>query len=944
MGAFMTRAITATLVLFAATLFWPDASRARYDTSWTWRTLSNDHFTIYYPEGHEAFAQRVFNISEEVYEDVTGYLGVTPRHCPVVINPGTDLFNGFYAPFPNRISLYETPCYTLRTFGPGSDSVDDILTHEFTHFVHLTTKLGWYGKLTDFIGDGAAISNSLSPGWVVEGLTTTTETLFTDGGRGRSALFKGTMESFARDEGLWSLSSAGAHPPYAPPAGRIYLAGYHMIDYLNRTFGPDTAARMARYQAEHPVGGIRKALIHVTKQYPDTFYAAFLEDFQGQVAASEALARSADLPAGEVIASEPLESYESHTWTNNGTILALRRGYGKKNALLEIDPTTGTTIKTIFPGTLFTTAPLRLMENHTQVVLSVPYPRPFGDYELDTSDLTLFDLETKKFTRLTREDHIFSAAPSPDGQSFVAARRNGMWSDLVLLDARGQHLSPLYSQPGSYCEAPVWSPDGTTIAAVVKIGRNADIVTLSPESGELTPLFGSDAAEDNDPAFSPDGRFVLFASDRSGIWNIFAYDRQDKTLKQLTSVLYGAFEPLVSPDGTTLSFTRLNRGVKEICTLPFAPETGKPVPLPETREMPTPDRDRVFPDVTAKSKGIPWAEAYKPFLHVPFFTSDEEGSALGIFLMGQDPMGLNSYLASIFYGLESNRAGFDITLANRSFKPIIRARLYDSAEEGNKVNGLERWQRERSLELALDLPVILQSLPSRIQLLGTAGSRVRKFDGIKNVVLDPDHDQSFAWFSEATLTRTPDAPRRDVLPTWGQFLFASYEKSIAEAGGELISHNGVISIKQYLPGPALHDGFELTLTHQAQGGDLSYSKDLSLPRGYKKEDTEGGMNLDKNLLASLEYHIPITYPDWGMGLILYHMSRLKTSVFADYGAGWQDNFDADEWTDQARLSVGTSLTAHSTLMAVLPAEIGVEVGYKTKEKSAFANFIFQIIF
>jgi len=940
----MTRPLTASFLLFAAILVWPGISHARYDTSWTWRTLSNEHFTIYYPEGHEAFAQRVYNLSDEVYDDITGFLGVTPRRCPVVINPGTDLYNGFYAPLPNRISLYETPFYTVRGFGPGSDAVDKLFTHEFTHFVHLTTKLGWYGKLTEFIGDGAAISNSLSPGWVVEGLTTTTETLFTDGGRGRSALFQGTIQSFAEGEGLWSLPSAGAHPVYAPPAGRIYLAGYHMIDYLNRTFGPTAAARMARYQGEHPVGGTREARTHVTGQSPDEFYAAFLEDFNRQVEGSQALALSAGLPEGRVIASEPLESFESHTWTDKGTILALRKGYGKRNALVEIDQTTGAVRETTFPGTLFTTAPLRLMNNQNHVVLSVPYPDPFGAYELDTTDLTLFDKDTGKYTRLTRGDHIFSAAPSPDGLSFVAARRNGMWSELVLMDARGEHLSPLYSPPGAYCEAPAWSPDGTAIAAVVKIGQNADIVTISPESGTITPLFGSDIAEDNDPAFSPDGRFVLFASDRSGIWNIFAYNRQDKNLKQLTSVRYGAFEPRVSPDGSTLSFTRLNRGVKELCTLPFDPEAGKAVPLPAPQEMPTPDLNRVAPAVTIESTGIPWAEAYKPLLHVPFFTSDEEGSALGVFLLGQDPLGLNSYLASIFYGLESNRPGFDITLANRSFKPIIRARLYDSAEEGNKVNGLERWQRERSLELALDLPAILQNLPSHIQLLGTLGTKARKFDGIKNVELNPDKDQSFAWFTEATLTRSPDAPRRDVLPTWGQSIFASYEKSIAEAGGELISHNGVISIKQYLPGPMDHDGFEVTLTHQGQDGDISYAKDLSLPRGYDKEDSEGGMNLDNNLLAALEYHIPVTFPDWGVGLVLYHMARLKTSVFADYGAGWQDHFDAGEWTDRARLSVGTSLTAHSTLMAVVPAEIGVEIGYKTKEESAFANFIFQIIF
>ncbi|WP_300669553.1 hypothetical protein [Desulfoluna sp.] len=940
----MKRTITAALICFAATLFQPSASHARYDTSWRWQTLSNEAFTIYYPEGHEAFAQRVYNLSEEVYKDVTGYLGVKPRHCPVVINPGTDLFNGFYAPLPNRISLYETPYYTLREFGPGSDTVDQLFTHEFTHFVHLTTKLGWYGKITNFLGDAAAVSNLLSPGWVVEGLTTTTETLFTDGGRGRSPLFKGTLNSFAQNDGLWSLSAAGAHPTYAPPSGRIYLAGYHMIDYLNRSFGPTAAARMTRTQGEHPVGGIREALVHVTGQSPEDFYKGFLEDFQSQAALSDTLALSAGLPEGKVIASKALESFESHAWTEEGTLLALRRGYGEKNALVELDPATGTKVKETFPGTLLTTAPLRLTGNQNHVVLSVPFPRPLGAGELDTTDLALFDRKTRKYERLTRGAHIFSAAPSPDGHSFVAARRNGMWSDLVLLDANGKNISPLFSQPGAYCETPIWSPDGTTIAAVVKIGPHADIVTLSPKSGTLTPLFGSDVAEDSDPAFSPDGRYVLFASDRSGIWNIFAYNRQEKALRQLTSVRYGAFEPRVSPNGTTLSFTRLNQGVKELCTLPFTPETGPIVPLPKNKKMPTAKLDRVAPPITAESHGIPWVEAYKPFLHIPYFTSDEEGSALGVFLMGQDPVGLNSYLGSIFYGLESNRPGFDLTLTHRSFAPEISTRIYDSAEEGTQVAGLERWQRERSLELALSLPVILQSLPSHISLRGTAGSKIRKFDGIKNVTLDPNRDQSFAWFTEATLTRTPDAPRRDVLPTWGQSLFGSFEKSIDKAGGELLSHNGVLSLTHYLPGPADHDGFKLTLTHQAQEGDLSYSKDLSLPRGYDKEDTEGGMNLDKNLLASLEYHVPIAFPDWGTGLILCHVSRLKASLFADVGAGWQKSFDANDWSDRARLSIGTTLTAQSTLMAILPVEFGVEVGYKTEEKEGFANVIFQIIF
>ncbi|VFQ45991.1 hypothetical protein [Desulfoluna butyratoxydans] len=219
----MTRRLIATLLLFTATVACPDASHARYDASWRWRTLRNDHFTIYYPEGHGAYAQRIYNLSDEVYGDITGYLGVTPRRCPVVINPGTDLFNGFFAPFPNRISLFETPFYTLRHFGPGSDTADKLFTHEFTHFVHLTTKLGWYGRVTDFLGDGAAISNVISPGWVVEGLTTATETLFTDGGRGRSPCLRAPWNpvSETRGSGPFRRPVSTPRTPLLPGASTL---------------------------------------------------------------------------------------------------------------------------------------------------------------------------------------------------------------------------------------------------------------------------------------------------------------------------------------------------------------------------------------------------------------------------------------------------------------------------------------------------------------------------------------------------------------------------------------------------------------------------------------------------------------------------------------------------------------------------------------------------
>ena len=60
---------------------------------------------------------------------------------------------------------------------------------------------------------------------------------------------------------------------------------------------------------------------------------------------------------------------------------------------------------------------------------------------------------------------------------------------------------------------------------------------------------------DMDPSWSPDGRFIVFSSDRTGIFNLYAYEVATEHLYQVTNLLSGAFQPTVSPDGKLVVFT-----------------------------------------------------------------------------------------------------------------------------------------------------------------------------------------------------------------------------------------------------------------------------------------------------------------------------------------------------------------------------------------------------
>lgn len=932
-------------LIWAGVLFVsPFQASARYDPGLQWYTIRTEHFVIYYPQGHELLAQRVKALSEKVHKNITGYLGVEPRLCPIVLDPGTDLFNGTMSIFPNRISLYETPPYSFRGFGPGSDLMDLVFIHEYTHYVHLTTKRGWYGRLTDIIGNGLAISNTISPGWIIEGITTNAETFFTDGGRGRSPLFKGEMRSFTEGEGLWDLNSAAVTSPYFPPRGRIYLAGYHLVEYLNRLYGQDTFAQLGRYQAEHPLGGSTEALKRVTGKTGEEFYRDFLNDYLTQAKEIKEKALSAGLPLGKavLIDKQGLNSFESHFWTEKGTLLAMRKGYDQKTALIEIDPETEKVIREIETGRLANLSARRLPDG--RLLLPEIFYHPLGEGTITTTDLVLFDPLTTGHKRLTRGAHIFSADLSPDGRTFVATRRNGMWIDLVLIDAVRLTITPLVSKPGLYFENPRWSPDGSFIGAVIRNGSNSDIVRVNPLTGSLELLFRSDIAEDSDPDYSPDGRWILFSSDRSGIWNIYAWNLAEEKLFQITSVPYAAGDPHISPDGKTLSFSNLVRGTKQIHVLPFNPRSGKPVKVEKSSELEQPNLKRVQPLVPFTStKGIPF-ESYRPFAHIPYLSSDEKGVQAGIYGSGADPLGINAYSLNLLYGFASNRPGFDLILTNQSFWPTLSMRLYDTALEGNTIGESRTyWFQERGAELSGGLSIIHQNVPSQITSSFRIGSRFRWFNSLEDKVrIDSNQDQSVGVFGVVKISRRPDSVSRDMVPTWGEDLTLSYEKGLPDWGGKLPGSNFMISGTQVLPSIIKHHGLALTVTHQTQTGMLFYSNVRSLPRGYALY--ESGSDLDKrnNLLLSAEYHFPVLFTDTGYGQYLYHSNLLKGSFFVDYGAGWEGGFDWNSWNTKARTSIGATLANKCVLLAVLPIEIGLQVGYKTKEHTGFANFLFKI--
>ena len=129
------------------------------------------------------------------------------------------------------------------------------------------------------------------PGWVIEGITTYTETRFSKGGRGRNPYFEMIYRAQITENAMPSLKQA-AYNPYIQPYGRIYVVGYMMINYLFETYGDDVMARFYRQMEKNPLAPYRAFEI-VTGKPTETLYRDMIRFY------SERFEPLYDLPLGE---------------------------------------------------------------------------------------------------------------------------------------------------------------------------------------------------------------------------------------------------------------------------------------------------------------------------------------------------------------------------------------------------------------------------------------------------------------------------------------------------------------------------------------------------------------------------------------------------------------------------------------------------------------------
>lgn len=648
----MRAAAGAVLVAALAAGAAPRAARAQpYDPAFRWWTLETPHFRIHFHQGEEVLAQQVAREAERANDLLAPRLEYAPRRTEIVLSDDVDDANGSATPLPyDTVRLYAVPPAAGSELQDYRSWLRQLVQHEYTHILHLD-HVGGIPAYVNAIFGKIWPPNGLEAPLFLEGVAVLNEAEGDPGaGRNASAMFDMEARALALDGPFPRLDQA-ANPYLRWPTGQIpYLLGGRFMGFLQARYGPGAIA-----------GFIRDQGAAVWPYAPSWAGRRWFggEDFPAlwdAYAASEhayAEGRRAWVHARPVTAATPLthRGGDLHfpRFSPDGRFVLYRdHGLdgppGLRRVALDGEDLGRVTIVDANGAS----APVSPRE---AVVAIAEVFHEFRVYD----DLYRVDLETGARHRLTRGARATDPDVGRDG-TLVYVQHTGGGTMALLRQAPGGEPEVLYAHGGAQVYRPRIAPDGR-VAFELHEGGRRDIALW--RDGRVERVTDDDAL-DTAPAWTPDGRFLLFSSDRGGVFNLYAWEGATGRIRQVTNVELGAYEPDVSPDGRTIVFVGYSRAGFDLATLPFDPSTwldplpAPPVPALATAETPT---EASLPDPIPARPYSAWPTV-APTFWLPLVSSDAAGPIYGAFTGGTDVLLRHAWTAEGWWSAKADRPGY----------------------------------------------------------------------------------------------------------------------------------------------------------------------------------------------------------------------------------------------------------------------------------------------
>ena len=947
----------------------------RYDPCLEWQVLESPHFSVYFSKlqnneqnnedfsyNNEQLAQEVADIAEETYQQVNTQLGSPNKHhhlqkIAIIMEDFSDYALGFASFFPHRVIRLSLTAPTAKSFDMKFKSwLKMVITHEYTHLAHFEMTAGPTTALRALFGQ-ILTPNALQPTWSTEGLAVYNETKFTAGGRGIDARYDMYLRMAALKNQFNTLDQINGYYLTSWPNGTApYIYGQSLIHFIAQKYGEDKAIALSEIFCEYPYLGFNYAIKRAIGLNLEELYQSWKDNLKEkyQLQAQKILSQRNLTPSQQLTKYNYWVDYPHWLSTPDGDRIAVRVFTPHSYPFIQI-------IDPLNPSVPFTP---RFIKNQSLIKRTYGRDSSFGispdsskiiyaklgDYEqfYKFYDLYLFDLKTEKETRLSEglRARDPSWSPSSNNSQIATVINHSGTNNLALINLHSSnssinekedivYLTDFHDNTQLY--QPSWSPKGDMIALSAWRQGYQDIYILNLNPYNLStnnlnpsnigtptlrPIY-QDKSIDLSPCWSPDGQYLFFSSDRTGIYNIFAFSLPDKKLYQVTNVLGGAFQPSLSPDGKQLAFISYHATGYELHLMKVDPDQNSN-PNTDSNQWTEVEIECVEPVIMAvtaqqfnndlntssNSKNNypihpyhPLTSFWPPTYWIPAAQLTENDLGIGFSTELKDVLGFYSLPLNITYGILNNNLNYNLNYYNYNHFPIINFYL-----SGNAVlTSPTSWWKEGKTGINIYFPFKGQtasttnSRPYRqIFSLGYQYEKSSTTDTSSPSDTDPQKITSLKLgysYSDA------EKYGFSISPELGKSFSLTYEHADKALGGDYTFDKLLFDGRKFIPLPSLRHTLSLRLIAGHSSADIldrekfklggNYSadnlsnievKNFSL-RGYKPATLKGN-NL---LLTSLEYRFPLANIEHSikLGPLSLFLERLSGTLFIDIGNAWE---------------------------------------------------------
>lgn len=535
-----------------------------FQPEYDWYTIEGENVFVHYHEGAERTAKVIAKIADEVWGPITSLYEYEPDKVHYVIKDIDDYSNGATYFFDNKIEIWASALdFDLR----GTHNwLRNVISHEFTHMVQIQAGMKWtrsipafylqfldyqdvrrpdllYGYPDVIVSYPVPAINI--PAWFAEGTAQYMRKEF--GYENWDSHRDMILRSRVLDDNMLTWNEMGVFGKTSLGNESVYNSGYALTLYIAQKYGEDKLRKITEKLGKFGNFTIDAAFEDVLGKDGNEIYdewKAVLQKSYGERIKDI----NENLVAGDLIFDEGFGNFYTRFIKDGSKIYFISNkgnDYLSTSSLFELDLKTKES-KSVISGIRST---IGLTPDEKNIV--------FAKLTEDNAkwanihDLFIYDIEEEEETRLTFGLRANNPDVSHDGKKITFVYQKDGTTNIGIVDIDGKNFKRLtFFESGEQVYNPKFSNDDSHIVFDYSIKEGRDIAKVDVDGSKFEFIIQTDIDERNG-VYDNDGN-LIYASNETGIFNLYKIEKGTNTKSRISNVLGSAFMPTIDDDGNII--------------------------------------------------------------------------------------------------------------------------------------------------------------------------------------------------------------------------------------------------------------------------------------------------------------------------------------------------------------------------------------------------------